>query len=311
MMNGSARGLLAGAMGSAMVFGVAGCRPAGVTGGDRVSLTEAREGFETKLRERRSIGIPAPEPPGDLFELVQYPSEVGDLVAYVSKAPAPGRYPAMIWLVGGFGSGVSEVAWEPADEDNDQSARAFREAGMVLMLPSYRGGNTNPGHQEGFFGEVDDVIAAAEYLAQRPEVDPDRIYLGGHSTGGTLALLVAASTDRFRGVFAFGPVASASDYGQDYMPFDIENEEETQLRAPIGFLSAITSPTFVFEGMEQPTNVDALLEMEAAPHGLVKFYPVPGKTHFSVLAPMTSMIAEKILTEKDGITGFALTEIDG
>ncbi len=37
-------------------------------------------------------------------------------------------------LVGGFGSSVSDEAWARADEDNDQSARAFREAGVVLML---------------------------------------------------------------------------------------------------------------------------------------------------------------------------------
>lgn len=289
--------------------GMAGCDSGGAHVGSGVSLAEARQGFETTLFERRKDGVPAPEPPGDLFEEVSYPSAVGDLVAYVSKAPGPGKHPAIVWLAGGFTGSVSEMAWERAEEDNDQSASAFREAGVVLMLPSYRGGNTNPGHREGFYGEVDDVIAAAAYLAQRPEVDPERIYLGGHSTGGTLALLVAASTDLFRGVFSFGPVSSASDYGQDYMPYDIEDEEETQLRAPIGFLASIKSPTFVFEGIEQPTNVDALLEMEAVPHGSVKFYPVPGKTHFSVLAPVTKLIAEKIIKEKDGITSFSMAEL--
>ena len=274
----------------ALVAGLAGCRKSGRTV-SVMSLTEARQGFGTTLHEERVAGVEAPDPPADIFEKVSYPSPVGDLVAYVSKAPAGAKHPAIIWLVGGFGGSVSEVAWERADVENDQSARAFREAGVVLMLPSYRGGNKNPGFQEGFYGEVDDVLAAAEYLAGRPEVDPERIYLGGHSTGGTLALLVAASTDRFRGVFSFGPVSSASDYGQEYLPYDIKDQRETQVRSPIGFLAAIQSPTFVFEGMEQPTNVDALVEMEAAPHGTVQFYPVPEKSHFSVLAPMTKVIA--------------------
>ena len=75
-----------------------------------------------------------------------------------------------------------------------------------MMYPSLRGGNNNPGHMESFFGEVDDVLAARALLAKLPYVDPERIYLGGHSTGGTLALLVAECSGAFRGVFAFGPV---------------------------------------------------------------------------------------------------------
>ena len=75
-----------------------------------------------------------------------------------------------------------------------------------MMFPSLRGGNDNPGVREGFFGEVDDVLAAAEYLSKQAFVDPQRIYLGGHSTGGTLVLLVAECSGRFRAVFSFGPV---------------------------------------------------------------------------------------------------------
>ena len=68
---------------------------------------------------------------------------------------------------------------------------AYRRAGIVMMYPSLRGGNDNPGRREGFLGEVDDILAAAEYLARESYVDPGRIYLGGHSTGGTLAMLAA------------------------------------------------------------------------------------------------------------------------
>lgn len=96
----------------------------------------------------------------------------------------------------------------PADLANEHAAAApYRKAGLVTMFPSLRGGNTSPGRREGFFGEVDDLIAAAQWLARQDYVDPERIYLGGHSTGGTLALLVAESTDRFRAVFALGSVA--------------------------------------------------------------------------------------------------------
>src|SRR5205085_2693378 len=103
--------------------------------------------------------------------------------------------------------------WQDEPPQNDQTASAYRKAGIATMFPSLRGGNDNPGFKESLFGEVDDVLAAREYLARQDFVDPKRIYLGGHSTGGTLVLLAAASTDQFRAVFSFGPVDDIRGYG--------------------------------------------------------------------------------------------------
>jgi dienelactone hydrolase len=83
-----------------------------------------------------------------------------------------------------------------------------------MMFPSLRGGNQNPGQKEGFLGEVDDVLAAADFLVREDYVDPARIYLGGHSTGGTPVMLVAESTPRFRAVLSFGPVNDVRGYPQ-------------------------------------------------------------------------------------------------
>ena len=66
-----------------------------------------------------------------------------------------------------------------APRDNDQTAAAYRKAGIVLMFPSLRGGNDNPGHREGFLGEVEDVLAATEYLARQEYVDPTGALSGG------------------------------------------------------------------------------------------------------------------------------------
>jgi dienelactone hydrolase len=47
---------------------------------------------------------------------------------------------------------------------------------------------------------------ALEYVLQRlPEVDPERIYVAGHSSAGTTALLVAAHEPRIRGCLAYAP----------------------------------------------------------------------------------------------------------
>ena len=106
------------------------------------------------------------------------------MAAYASPPPADGkRHPAIIWIFGGFDNSIGEIAWQKGPAANDQSAIVFREAGILMMYPSLRGGNRNPGFTESFYGEVDDVLAAADYLSKLDYVDTNRIYLGGHSTG--------------------------------------------------------------------------------------------------------------------------------
>ena len=263
------------------------------------SLTEARRGFQTKLLARKFDNEPVAQPPENLFQIVGYDAAPGMLAAYLSVAPGDRqRHPAIVWITGGDCNSVGSV-WDLAPRDNDQTASAFREAGIVMMYPTLRGGNGGPGVREGFLGEVDDVLAAAEYLGQQKFVDPQRIYLGGHSTGGTLVLLVAAASDRFRGVFSFGPVAEITDYGPEFIYFDTSNPRELELRNPINWLASIRCPTFVFEGTAPPTsNADSVMKMSrSSQNPLVKFFPVGGVDHFGILFPITRLVAQKILAD--------------
>ncbi len=261
-----------------------------------MSLAEARRGFQTRLIRQDAGKEPVTKPPVDLFRIVHYTSPAGSLAAYLSPRPHDGKkHPAIIWRFGGFENGIDETAWDPAPPDNDQSASAFRKAGILMMYPSLRGGNSNPGYKEGFFGEVDDVLAAADYLAKQDFVDPKRIYLGGHSTGGTLVLLTAECSSRFRAVFAFGPVADVRGYGTENLPFDISDKKEVILRAPLLWLHGIQDPTFVFEGTEQGNLRSLQIMANASQNPTIHFYPVQGATHFTILAPATKIIAEKIL----------------
>lgn len=272
-----------------------------------ISLAQARQGFATKLVRQERANEPVQEPPSSLFRLVRYPSPAGELAAYLSPPPRDGKkHPAILWIFGGFDNGIGDTAWESASPDNDQSARAFREAGLVMMYPSLRGGNDNPGFKEGFFGEVDDILAAADYLAKQSYVDPQRIYLGGHSTGGTLALLAAEATDKFRAVFAFGPVADVRVYGAENLPFDLNDEKEAELRAPIAWLPSIRTPTFVIEGTDG--NMDSLRALaEASRNSQVHFHEIAGMDHFGILATVTPVIAQKILQDSGPTANIAFT----
>ncbi len=277
----------------------------GVTFGMRASsaeasspraLAEQREGFETRVFADTDH-TPAQAPPAALLTKVRYPAPLGQNVAYASPLRRGVKRPAIIWIAGGFDFGIGKSAWEAAPRQNDQSARALRPSGLVLMLPALRGSNENPGKNECFYGEVDDVLAAADDLAKRDDVDPARIYLGGHSTGATLALLVAAATERFAAVFAFGPVADVRQYGAagagGCLPEDAD-EREVLLRAPRRFISSVVTPTFVFEGGASG-NANVFDDLRQHASDRVHFSVVPGADHFSVLAPGTEVIARAIL----------------
>lgn len=272
------------------------------------TLVDARKATHTRLSRRSEEGTRPDSPPSGTLSLVRYNSPAGALWAYVSEIPQDGkRHPAIIWLHGGFDNGIDASAWIPQPAENDQSGSAFWNAGVVTMHPSYRGGNDNPGESECLLGEVDDVIAAAAYLAKQPGIDPDRIYLGGHSTGGTLALLVAESTDRFRCTFAFGPIDIVTYYGADNLPFDASDPREYEPRSPAYWLDSIRRPVEVIEGASGGSNIEALeqLHLRSKNHFL-RFHPVVGADHFSTLAPITRLIARKILEDEGPSTKIVL-----
>lgn len=277
---------------------------------ESATLAAARRQFRTAAAGKAS-GEPLPRPPAGVFDLVRYPSSVGALPAWRTSPAGDGkRHPAIVWITGGDTNTIDDV-WRPAPRDNDQTAAAYRQAGIVTMFPSLRGGNTNPGRHEGFYGEVDDVLAAADWLAAQPDVDPARIYLGGHSTGGTLALLTAETSARFRAVFAFGPVANGMTYGKDLVPLDAVRADprEITLRSPALWLSQVASDTFVIEGERQPANYGDLVFMSAmSANPKLHFVGVTGATHFSVLAPVNALIARRILADGAASSGVRLAK---
>lgn len=270
--------------------------------GSQQTLREARRGFVTKVvRSGESYGAPD-SPTGSDFELIHYQSPVGRLAAYVTTDPGDGeKRPAIVWITGGDNNSIGDV-WTPNERSNDQSASAFRKAGIVMMFPSQRGGNNNPGRREGFLGEVDDILAATDHLARLPYVDSDQIYLGGHSTGGTMVMLVGACSDRYRAIFSLGPVASAAQYGGEFVYCNPNDEREIALRSPIFWLHSVKTPMYVFEGGENG-NWDAIqLMVDKNSNPKIQFSRVPGHDHFSVIAPLAEKLADQIVRGQVNVT---------
>ena len=273
---------------------------------------EARKGFVTSFNDTRPAGETPQAPLARDGQLVRYPSTVGSLAAYLTPVPKDGvRHPAIVWITGGDSNTIDASVFENQPPDNDQTARQYREAGIVMMYPSLRGGNDNPGHREGLYGEVDDVLAAADWLAKQPGIDPARIYLGGHSVGGTLVTLVSEASPRFRATFAFGAVTDPALYQGDPVPL-APTKAEMALRRPVDWLSSVKSPLFMLEGTDGPvTNIDELRAFEQAnTNPQVHFVALPGTNHFSDLASANRVIAAKILADTGPKTALTLSEAE-
>jgi pimeloyl-ACP methyl ester carboxylesterase len=131
-----------------------------------------------------------------------HPSLAGTLT--LPDAPTP--VPAVL-LAAGSG---------PLDRDSNHRrlrfdvtralAQALAEGGVASLRYDKRGVGGSPGDWRvaGLYDNVDDLARARDALAARPEVDPDRIVLAGHSEGAVLAAALAG-----RGVPVAGVVLLA------------------------------------------------------------------------------------------------------
>lgn len=193
----------------------------------------------------RVIGPPRFDPPRFRLPNIRFPKLDGLSEQAAKKPVRPGeKKPAVLFLHGGFAFG---------EEDWNQT-QPFRDEGYVVLIPLLRGENGQPGSYSMFFHEVDDVLAAAEVLAARPDVDPQRIYVAGHSAGGTLAMLAAMASDRFA---AAASVSGSPDQvvwsrtQPDAIPFDPENRSEFAIRSPLAWPKSFRCPIRLYYGDEE------------------------------------------------------------
>jgi len=170
------------------------------------------------------------------------------------------RYPAILWLHGGQESQY--------DYGFNFRVQLFAANGYVVVMPNVRGSG---GRGLDFalalnkaYGtkDVEDVIVATDYVIARGYVDPDRLGVGGWSSGGTLTNVVITKTDRFAGAISGASVGwYTSTYGHDpyYRWWHTElgapwkNRELWDRISPFMYVENITTPT-LFIGGEKDWN---------------------------------------------------------
>ena len=211
---------------------------------------------------------------------ITYQSGDLELKAWISKAPTDGKiHPAIVYIHGGFAFGEGD--WD--------DAKPYLDAGYVVMTPMLRGENGNPGNYELFYGEVDDAIAAGNYLKTLSYVDPDRIFLSGHSTGGTISMLASMLPSPYKAIATFGASPDQNSFFEAYadiVPFYMNRKDEISIRSPLSNVISIQKPLFVYTGKEDFYYKNSMILVnQAKGYGKdCEFIQMDGD-HFSSLAP--------------------------
>ncbi|HEV3078636.1 MAG TPA: alpha/beta fold hydrolase [Gemmataceae bacterium] len=208
---------------------------------------KARTHFKTKLIRQGAAPQPwAPVEPPAGVKSMEYRSGTLRLKAWINPPAGPGqrKLPAVLFLHGGWAFG----------EDDWDMTKPYRDAGYVVMTPMLRGENGQSGSFSMFYDEVDDVLAAADALARLPYVDDKHIYVSGHSTGGTLTLLAAMASPRFKAAAAFSASPNQKSFAlQDPMnvPFDQGRALEYEMRSPMAYATSFKCPVRMYYGDDE------------------------------------------------------------
>jgi dienelactone hydrolase len=134
-------------------------------------------------------------------------------------AHAPGtRLPAIVTITG---SGPQDRDATPATLQGYrlyyQLADTLGRRGIAVLRLDDRGAGSDAGPMTVTTADfADDIRAAVAYLRSRPEIDPARIGLVGHSEGGTIAPMVAASDSSIAAVVILAGTVSK---GRDIVGF--------------------------------------------------------------------------------------------
>jgi dipeptidyl aminopeptidase/acylaminoacyl peptidase len=251
------------------------------------SYTESNEvvrlsgGVVDILRQGSGTGVdPAylPEP-----ELVTFPTSGDDVAHGVYYAPAhpdaelpEGERPPLMVFVHGGPTGSAQRRLVPG-----RGHRFWTSRGIAVIDVDYRG-STRYGrtYRRKLLGnwcvsDVDDATAAARFLAERGDVDVDRLVIEGGSSGGTIVLLAlahhdvfAAGTDLF-GVTDMSALISDDHKFESHYAFGLigpwpEAADEYARRSAINFPERLSAPLLVLQGTDDtivpPAHSEKIVE---------------------------------------------------
>jgi dipeptidyl-peptidase-4 len=218
-------------------------------GGRTIRVIEANADPEAK-----TLGLRPPE-------LVTIPGPDGTTLygaIFTPPAMAPGRrYPAIVRVYGGPTVQAVKDSWELTQ---DLRAQYLAQEGYVVFRLDNRG---TPRRGRAFESavyrrlgnlEVEDQVAGARWLAQRPYVDGARIGVYGWSYGGYMAALcILKAPDLFRAAVIGAPVTDwdgyDTHYTERYMGMPQDNAEGYRAASVLPLARGLDRPVLIIHGM--------------------------------------------------------------
>ncbi|MCJ7557422.1 MAG: alpha/beta fold hydrolase [Gammaproteobacteria bacterium] len=256
--------------------------------------------FQTQLiRKEKSFQEAEPFDAAEFpYRRTEYVSDGMPLQALLdTRNIEPGvKKPALVYLHGGFALRPSEL----------KVTEPFTSAGFIVLAPSWRGENGNPGYFECFFGEVKDAKAAIRWLASRDYVDPEQIYVFGWSVGGGIALNLALHDD----IPVKLSASSAGIYDRDLIkswateddfirfPYDYLDEQENHYRLPLYHLQDMVRTHYTYIGTDDDYELYREIYDELYPNNDTRLYLIelPGNHVDSLTQAVQEFI--KIISEQ-------------
>jgi fermentation-respiration switch protein FrsA (DUF1100 family) len=201
----------------------------------------------------------------------------------------------------------------------------------ALMLTRYGYGSLlidlrNHGQSEGFittlgYAEVEDVRAAVDYVLTRPEANPERIGLVGHSMGGATVIQAAARMPQVRAVISHSAYASLTDvvkrgtqvYGLPSFPFaslivwfgELQSGIKANEVRPIDEVVRIAPRAVLFIHGEQDTSIHVInsLNLYQAAEEPKALYLIPNAGHTGLFEANPSEYESQVVDFLDTYLG--------
>jgi dipeptidyl aminopeptidase/acylaminoacyl peptidase len=177
----------------------------------------------------------------------------------------------------------------------DLGIQLLTSRGIAVVDVDY-GGSTGYGREyrgalDGALGlvDVDDSIAAARFLADRGDVDPERMAIMGGSSGGYTALAALAFRDVFAAgisLYGIGDLGALAGESHKFESRYLDRlvgpwpamADRYRARSPVDHLDGITCPVLVLQGLDDrvvpPAQAEAIvaaLEARGIPHAYLGF----------------------------------------